>query len=136
MNHRASELFVLSASSMATTVRAAARVSPGSGTRCYSAVVGCSTCMRSISMGRSSMRRHRMARTWPRATIMVAHPRSSGLGPPVVQATLLRATSRKATAAVVPSAAILHQSVFAPAVTIAPARPRAHAKEDAVVRIA
>ena len=47
----------------------------------------------------------------------------------------ISATGRGAASAVVASSAIVHKAMAAPAVAIAPARPRAHAQEDAVIKI-
>ena len=47
----------------------------------------------------------------------------------------IRAASGGATSAVITSTSAIHKAMLAPSVTVAPASPRAHAQEDAVVEI-
>lgn len=47
----------------------------------------------------------------------------------------ISAPSRRATATVIASSAIIHEAMSAPAVAVAPSSPRPHAQEDAVIEV-
>ena len=119
------------------------RVAMGSATTMRSAsAVSFPTTVRRRGMRSRRMGSLRMSCRRPRASCMRGFVTTSsmvvladGLSMACLLAALISAPCGKSASAVIASSTIIHKAMSAPAVAIAPARPRPHAQEDSVVEV-